>query len=284
MKRLMAICVAAFTLWFPIAADAASLIFDQLQHRKYEDGTDINRISFSFKDQSGNLIIDNIVKSVELSDPDGIVIQLSNIVFNPFYKALYGSYDAQNGKWNYGSSFSSAEPYYSLNFNESLKSGQYHLKVTDNSNIVYDADRTFNGEIVTLPVISSKSFYAYRDSSGNLIWTWSRPSDLDTGLNTSVRAFVSIYNNDQYMGELYVTVPTHLGYLFVPNDVYQKVLAEGSIFKLGIQLRTNDNQNRSYSKFPIVEEAGTAFFDVNSDGQTGLPEAIHCLQITSGLK
>jgi len=253
----MAICVVALALWLPVSAYAAVLSFDYIQHRKYENGSEFNVILFSLKDQSGNFITDNIVKSIEVSDPDGITVESLNIS-HPFEKALYGHYDAQNSKWIYDNTFSS-EGYYYVHFTQTLKSGKYHLKITDNSGIIYLADKIFSGSTVTLPIISSKSFYAYRDNLGNMIWTWNVPniSTSDSSLNTSVRAIIEIYNNDNYIGYLNFQVPTHLGYLFVPNNVYQKILAEGNVFKLLIQFRTNDNQNRSYSNSLRTEDAAS---------------------------
>ena len=63
-----------------------------------------------------------------------------------------------------------------------------------------------------------------------------------------MRAIINIYRDGDYVGVVYATVPTHLGRLFVPKDVLEKVEEEGDQFELIIQLRTNDNNNRTYSK------------------------------------
>jgi len=162
------------------------------------------------------------------------------------------------------------------------------VKLKDGPEFVLDKD--FGG-IKDLPIIPSDSIFFRRDSEGNIIWTWDVPEGISRDLETSVRAFIDMYDDNEWKGDLTVKVPTHLGRVFIPADVFQSI--EGRADELGcdtlkvcIQLRTNDNYNRTYSNSITLEEAGDppVHCDVNGDGKTGLEAAIHSLQVVSGVR
>jgi hypothetical protein len=64
---------------------------------------------------------------------------------------------------------------------------------------------------------------------------------------TSARAGIDIYDGDTYVGLVWITVPTHLGYLFIPSHIADQINSMGNRFQFVAQIRTNDNNNRSYS-------------------------------------
>jgi hypothetical protein len=61
------------------------------------------------------------------------------------------------------------------------------------------------------------------------------------------RASIDIYNNDQYAGYFSIILPVHLGFVFIPRDVVQKINQKGNRFELMISLETRDKNNRTYS-------------------------------------
>jgi hypothetical protein len=242
-----------------IASAAYTVQFFHIQHRIFEDGREFNRAGFGvFEDN--NYITTDKVKSVELYHPDGSEVTLTGGGFGP-YKVLKGEYkadkdDPNEGQWNFASEFVT-ESYYSLNFDQPLQVGNYRLEVTlqgeTSPNVLF---KYFNGQ-ESLPIISSDSFRGYADSSGNWIWTWDAPHDTafwTSGLATSVRAFVTIIDKGQYVGELDIRQPTHLGIAIIPSNVVQKLEAEGDTFRVQLQLRTNDNNNRAYSNSIFTDE------------------------------
>ena len=86
------------------------------------------------------------------------------------------------------------------------------------------------------------------DQNGDIIWQWQVPDYMDSSLQTSARAYIDCYDaNDNLIAELYVRIPTHMGFLFVPKSVVDQLLLIGKKFGFGTQIRTNDNNNRSCS-------------------------------------
>ncbi|CAN2050462.1 exported hypothetical protein [Candidatus Magnetomoraceae bacterium gMMP-13] len=219
-----------------------SLEFWYVQSRKYEDGRDVNIVAFALKDAQDNYVMSNIVKSATLYDPNGNEVILSDLEFWAG-ESLGGSYDAESEEWQYNEDFEDESGYYSA-FQETLKIGDYHLVVIDENNVIYDEYWEFDQK-ADLPIISSNSFDVRKDASGNFIWSWDVPviSDLDT----SVRAWIDIYNDETPIGDLIAKIPTNMGQLFVPNTVFQKIESKGNKFFIGLHIRTNDNNNRSYS-------------------------------------
>jgi len=76
-----------------------------------------------------------------------------------------------------------------------------------------------------------------------------------------------------------------LGKVFIPCDVFQKIKAEGNVYKVGFYLRENSNRTRTYpNEVRIDQLKPPGYSDIDGDGKTGLAEAIHCLQVSSGVK
>ena len=65
--------------------------------------------------------------------------------------------------------------------------------------------------------------------------------------NMSIRCWLDIFNGDDYVGMVYVTVPALLGGMYVPGSVMAQARQKGDRFDLGLHIRTNDNSNRYYT-------------------------------------
>jgi hypothetical protein len=78
--------------------------------------------------------------------------------------------------------------------------------------------------------------------------------------DTSQRAFIDFYNTDKFVAEFWVTVPTDVHKVCIPWSVLRAFTRSIGTFdeaKFRLQLRTNDNNNRSYSNYyPVDLQAG----------------------------
>ena len=235
------------TILFPCIANATyHLSSFSVQNRTYEDGNQLNRLAFEVQDANNQYISTNVLGSVVLTDPNGKNVNINTPVrFATSYETnCY--YDANTGEYIYQPFYFYS--YYATEFPEQFVTGTYHLVFTDLDGEISQKDFVFNG-IVDLPIIPSSSFMYYRDQDGNFIWQWQVPNiDPNIGVSTSVRVWISIYGEQgEYIGGLYVKVPTQLGQLIVPKDVFDQALTMGKTFKLATQVRTDDNNNRAYS-------------------------------------
>ncbi|QTA79359.1 Carboxypeptidase-like domain-containing protein [Desulfonema limicola] len=258
--------------------------FWYVQHRKYEDGREFSKAAFAMKNViNNNYILDNILVSMELYDPEGNKIQPSFSGFGGSYKTASGRYDSNNGRWYFDNSHSDTS-YYSINFDTSMKTGNYRLVVTDSSGNQYEAYYYFNS-VQNIPVLSSKTVCAFKDGDGNLVWKWEIPSEKFSDVNTTVRTWVSAYANESFIGDIFITVPTHLGWAFAPANLLQALEQfGGETLKIGIHVRSNDNNNRNYTTEINWENANACACDVNGDQKTGLVEAIYSLQVVAGTR
>ena len=135
-------------------------------------------------------------------------------------------------------------------------------------------------------MISSKSINAIIDDSGNLIANWEVPKYIDSSLSTSARFQIYFYLNGEYTGKLIqVRVPTQMGFSFVPHSVLNFVRSEGEVLKLRAQIRSNDNNNRTWTNLIPIEQAIWPIpGDIDKDGKIDLKEAIYVLQVVSGIR
>ncbi len=219
--------------------------FWSLSHRIYEDGQERNRLVFALRDTINGYPTEDIVKSVEVTDPNGNTVSIENLGFHSEVW-MQGWYDKDIEYWFYWDEFEFISTY-GADVESELISGSYHLTVTDiDDNEYVGGYYDFNG-LVDLPITSSRSFRTRRDDFGNIIWKWEVPYYLDPNLDTHATAIILIYDwKNDLVGEIYTRLPTHLGSLFVPREVLEKIPAEGKRFKLQIQLRDSGG-NRSYS-------------------------------------
>jgi hypothetical protein len=253
MRKHLLIILLATVLTFGFVGQAAAAYYiswGYVGHQVYEDGRDFNRVQFELRD------IDteqpppiDILVSAKLTDKYGATVPLSNLGYHSEYY-LFGRYDSDTGQWNYDEQYTFGN-YHTADIDVSLIVGTYNLLVTDIYGDEYDMDFEFNG-LVNLPIISSSSFRLRLDPLLNLIWEWDIDDCyylyLNPSLETQARAYILIYDqNDNQIGMLWVSLPTHLGRLFVPSDVLWKVLIAGKSWKFGIQLRDRNSNNKSYS-------------------------------------
>ena len=246
-------------------------------------------LCFGLYYNDGINITGDVVSNVDLYVSEVDPISLGGIIFTTEGENSFsGWYDCNRSQWYYGDWGEDISYYYNVTFDGSLQPETYYMRLTlkDGQELILEKD--FEG-LKELPVIFSDSFYVREDSEENIIWTWDVPDGISQEWETSVRAFVSMYDSTEWKGSLTVTVPAHMGYVFIPVDVVHKF--EGRVDELGcdavkfqVQLRTNDNCNRTYSKEITSEQASIrpSYCDVNGDGKTGLEEVIHSLQVVSG--
>lgn len=264
------------------AAPSGIWEYSFISHRVYDNAGQFNRLSLYLLDETGNVAEQEYeLESVKLYDPHGTELIVRDIEFS-ISSYLQGRYDGESGQWSYDQDFLTDSGYWG-NFEGSLVVGTYRLEVIVEGQR-FERNLDYNG-VYELPIIPSYSLQKQYDENGNLHIRWQPPMYEDLGLSTSIRAYIDIYNNDAYANAfLYVTVPTHLGYLYVPSNVINKLQAWGNMFDVYVQIRTNDNANRAYSdKVRLDQMPGFSNCDVNFDGKTGLEEAINALQVTAGM-
>jgi hypothetical protein len=214
-----------------------------------ENGTSYNRLAFSILDESDNPVLTDVVQGIALIGPNGSVL-LDPYDFDT-YEMLYGSIETGSGQWNYDSEFST-ENIYIANFSEDPVEGNYSLFIIDTDGVdvsVASNPRYYNG-VVELPKISSKTFRGYEDADGNLFWQWDPPTDTavwSQSLDVSIRCWLGIYDGDDPVAQVYVTVPATLGGMYVPKNIMDLVRQKGDWFYVQLHLRTNDNDNRYYT-------------------------------------
>jgi len=225
-----------------------------VQHRIYESGHTRNRLSFGLVDEnSQNLTSDENVTAVELLNPKGRPVKLSKYKFN-LDDEIYGKYDAMRSQWHFSEEWQ-RDSWFSANFSEPLIPGLYRLKVVENKKNI--AKHTFNFKnVAALPVITSRSFRLHPDPYGNVIWKWEIPDTLGHmafNLETTTKASIDIYRNNRQVAYFFIKLPSHMGYLFIPRNIVQKLNAKGEQFGLRVQIETRDRNTRTYSDTLIID-------------------------------
>lgn len=236
----------------------AEITWMYVQHRVYENGNSLNRINFGFVDQYGEALTSpDAVSSAVLYDPNGNMTDMSSGM--NFWTDNYISeswYDAGNSIWHYGNEWK-YDSGFTYDLSDALIPGDYRLLVTGNGGQTYEYYCVFE-EQVSLPVFSSNSFRVHKDAAGNLHWTWDIPNDLPNDSGISVRPVIEIYKNGNYWGYLTAKIPAHMGYMYIPQNIVQDFNSRGDEFRIRIQLRTNNNNNRTYSDYlPMSELTAT---------------------------
>jgi len=259
MSKKSIIVLLAFVFSYGGVAAAAGpfeVTWLYVQHRVNEDpakGT-FNRLCFLLQDDAGNYAsTPALLEDVMLVDPNGSILTLTDPGFDPgdYYG---GSYDDARGQWYYNPT-QLHEPTFYYKITEPLPKGIYYLFATYDG-YSSECSYLFNGE-VALPMVESSSFQipAKLDASGALIINWTPSAklfhftDSNPKIKTSARAEIDAYQGSTYTGYLIARVSTHLGRFYVPKSVLSQLSAMGDRFEFRAQLRTNDNSNRTYSKF-----------------------------------
>jgi len=217
-----------------------------VQRRVTEDGRDFNRLGFAIRDGAGNYPTEDVLTSVSLYDPDGFPVVLPEVGFLT-YETGSGRYDEATGMWEIPPEYHT-ENYYRAEFADSLKVGQYRLEVIDIHGHTHERYYDFNG-ILDLPLISAATVTSSLEL-GDLVFTWPVPdlSHLDPVPETSVRAIVYAYLQDGTVVEYYIRIPTDLGMLRLPAWFLEYLIGlQTERLDVTLQLRSNDNNNRSYS-------------------------------------
>ncbi|MEJ2168248.1 MAG: hypothetical protein P8X90_22240 [Desulfobacterales bacterium] len=250
MKKLLLYLIILFDTFILIGnCFAAEIAWLQVQHREYGTGKSLNRLSFGLVDEETNYVTSKAaVNSVRLIDPSGSPVALAPAEFGAV-EEIYGNYDAKNSQWYFDPSWQ-YDSWFSVDIEAPLTAGSYVLSVTTADGQNAECAYTFNQQ-VELPIIDSDSIRLESDSGGNLIWTWRIPEQLGRlSLNHPMRARASIdiYNKDRYTGYFSIILPVHLGFVFVPREVAEKINQKGNRFEVMISLETRDKNNRTYSK------------------------------------
>ncbi|MFH0994363.1 MAG: hypothetical protein V1844_02555 [Pseudomonadota bacterium] len=231
--------------FFPCIANATyHLNAFYVQNRVYENGNHQNRVYFDCVDAFKNYPTTDILGAAVLTDPNGKNVKVE-FLFSGSYLEVDGSYNASNGQWIWQNPYQTGG--YSANFSDKLITGKYHLDFIDKAGEASGKDFVIN-KIVDLPIIPTSSYSLHLNQAGDLIWQWQVPDYIDPSLQTSARAWIDIFDDQKKLiGEFYVSIPTQMGFLVVPKTGLEYILSVGKTFHLGTQIRTNDNNNRSYS-------------------------------------
>lgn len=251
LKKLLItfLCALAGTAY------AADVSWMYVQHRVYENGRSYNRLAFGLIDETGHeLTGDTNIASVKLLDPQDRLVQLSVCKFSRD-EEIFGVYDPMRSQWHFNEDWQ-IDSWFSADFSEPLIAGVYQLKVSTRDGKVAEYEFPFRNAPM-LPVILSRSFKLRQDPYGNIIWKWDVPDILGHmvfDLQTTVKASIDIYKDEEQVGYFFIKLPSHMSYLFIPRNIVQKLKAKGERFGLRIQLETRDSSARSYSDTLMVND------------------------------
>ena len=252
MKTFVA--VTAFIL-FVSNAFTAEVSWMYVQHRRYENGRILNRLVFGLVDEKGHNLTDgNSVVDVKLYAPGGDPVKLSKYKFDSD-EEIFGLYDAVKSQWFYSDTWQ-FDSWFRADLSEPLVPGTYRLKVTTVEGEITEGTCKFKS-IVDLPIISSRSFKFYPDLLGNIIWKWDIPDNLGHMVfnhQTEARASIDIHRNENNVAYFFVKIPSHMGYVFIPRNVVQKINAKGDQYGLRIQLETGNKNSRTYSNTLVITD------------------------------
>jgi hypothetical protein len=254
MKKILFAAVC-FSILTAISAHSAEIAWMYVQHRAYGEGTSVNRLAFGLiDDQLNYLTSESEVNEVKLYNSQGKEMKLTPLQFGTVSE-IYGSYDPKNSQWRFSKSWQ-FDSWFSLDILEELIPGRYRLQVKTLDGKTAERAYTFNRRI-DLPFVDEKSMRLRQDSHGNLIWTWKVPEEmglLALQTKTHARAAIDIYKNGKNVAYFSIILPSHMGYLFLENEVVKFINEKGDRFELKISLETRDKNNRTYSKPHIFKE------------------------------
>ena len=60
--------------------------------------------------------------------------------------------------------------------------------------------------------------------------------------------------NDENVAYFSIILPSHMSYVFLPNEIVAQMNAMGDRFELKVSLETRDKNNRTYSKPQVFNE------------------------------
>ena len=257
MNKINGILIFILITIFLIQAKTISayeIEWSVIQHRVYESGDTRNILAFEITDGPNNYVSSaSVVTGVVLKSPSDIQVNLSNIVFYPRYDYYRSNFDTVSNEWVDSSPLQLSD--FQADVLDPLTIGFYTLEVSmDNSQLL---STTINFDyLLDLPIISSKTFQIYSDTSGNIHWTWVIPDQLLALANSydvQVRAGVAAMNNGNLVALYFPVVPVEMGYSITPSSIYQDLVDKADEIRFGFQVRTQDNNARSYSKRIIIK-------------------------------
>jgi hypothetical protein len=268
MKKGLILLFIISTTFCPYIANATyHLTGFAVQNRVYENGDHLTRLYFECKDGNNLYPEVDVLGSIGLMGPNGLIENVTPTFSS--YQEVDGSYNAGNGMWSYPAP---AYTYsgYSANLQGALIPGPYNLMFTDKDGEV-SALPCQVVNIVDLPIIQSGSYRHHFDKDGNFICQWQVPDNIPQIYPTSARVWISQYDKqNKLIAELFVTIPTHVGFLFVPKVIVDQVRStavEGATFKLGTRINTLDGLNRAIStEAPISINPGQTSLASNFAG------------------
>ena len=248
MKKILLVAVC-FSILTAVSAHSTEIAWMYVQHRAYGEGTSFNRLGFGLvDDELRYLTSDSAVSEVKLYNAHGKEVKLAPFRFGTVNE-IYGAYDTKNSQWRYSKTWQ-FDSWFSVDILEELIPGRYRLQVKTLDGKTTERAYTFNRRI-DLPFVDQKSMRVQRDMHGNFIWTWEVPEDmgfLALQTKTKARAAIDIYKNDENVAYFSIILPSHMGYVFLPDEVIKLINEKGDRFELIISLETRDKSNRAYSK------------------------------------
>lgn len=254
MKRILFVSVC-LSILAAASAYSAEIAWMYVQHRAYGEGKSVNRLAFGLiDDELHYLTSDSAVREVKLYNSLGKEVKLTTHRFGEVDE-IYGAYDSKNSQWRYSESWQ-FDSWFSADILEELMPGRYRLQVKTSDGKTIERAYSSNRR-VELPFVDQKSMQIQKDSHGNLIWTWKVPEEmgfLALQTKTQARASIDIYKDDENVAYFSIILPSHMSYVFLPNEIVAQMNAMGDRFVLKVSLETRDKNNRTYSKPHVFNE------------------------------
>lgn len=284
MKKVLFLLAAVICLLMPSPqpVTAQDIDFIAVNHRIYEDGRDVTKVIVQLLGITKEDI--NEIRFYEPGSPDvpsplvtkdTADVSCENAIFSNY--TFGGSFNfwiwdpvitaVEEDNWNYA--------YYltwSL-YNYTPDPGTYRIEVVVNGNVpsiyiqAYEFPGSYHLPIVSL--VSDKEKIRKKGggkldleelSDGSLVLRWHAPAvaatDIDSpALNTSARVLVYL-ETDPDVGEcdrlISFRSPTHMGMFIMPPNAVEALKScnyYNGYFDFQVQIRVNDNSERSYSNF-----------------------------------
>ena len=231
-----------------------------VSNRIYADSRGkVSKLQFVVTDDQGNYILGtngefvdfNSVELFRVATPTDIPVNISAITFFPDYEYKNGSFESVSGGWNYN--IMSVLYEFQAEILDPLVTGDYKLRLRCDDGQTYESTVTLN-QLVTVPIISNKSYQILPDSDGNVYFSWDIPEtliQLSTIYDFSYRPAVAVYEGETLKALLYPSAPIQSNMLFVPSADVQWLAGKGGTITLSVSVRTTDSKNRSHS-IPLV--------------------------------
>ncbi len=220
----------------------------------HEDGEKGGQSGFSLTDIDGNTIEVKTIELFYVDDFDGLIqVPMKEGKYGkwaPEQIWFGGSYNTTSSQWNYSEEFLTGEYY--IYFSSHLMEGEYplegtyYLRVVAINGDVYEDEQYYSGP-TEVPVISSKSFRGGFDEAGNFIWTWDVPITQEVA--TSAKPSIWVLGDEKILvAEITLGQPTHVGMMFVPEEIFQKLQDMGGMMTVGVYIKDIEGRSRFRSK------------------------------------